>query len=789
MSAKRRGKTIDLNENLEKVDNETRLEELGEPNEETNSEIGESEEGEEEEEDTEDNTEDEKDDEEERQVYSLHRGPLRPYVHIHEEEVQSWRRINPQQKLHLISAVIFAISLRVINTSIPDKLTLNEYDIVSHINNYLTGEFFIDLNPPFASLLFTVIANIAGYSSGNLDKVSIGYKYSNFPYHQIRAFNAILSGITVFFGYIAMRATGVSHMISMFGVFMLTFENSLITESKLILPQTIFIFFFALLLAQHKSAGVSKLLSRKWVTHIVVAAFALGMCVSTHWIGLFVWVYAIVSIVYRLCYLSGDLTIKSRDIRLSTTLRIVLFLAFPIAIYLSLYKIHFDTLMSKGPAYNSLSPEFQYSLNGNHLKDAVSEVPFGSTIMIRHYKTREYLHSHDDVYGSSNHQQVTLLQSFDDVANFFEILPIKDDDGKLVESKASIHFPWKVQLRHTLTDSKLVIDPNNKPPLSEQEYNSQVTTDKNFYESDEERYTFSLKISEKYSKTDDAKRSLKLVESVFQIHNEKNGCYLLGTPLVLDEGFAEGQKEVICIKEPNYEASLWYIDWNTNSRFTGTEPTISLKEYNFWDKFLEVHLLKFQKLFIGDGGYKVTIPKSLGDWMLLRKGYTYFIDSENHNTIYLLGNYITYQLIVLSISIYIIYKVYQFATFNPYAVKDSLDVALYNYDYQSLDFIISFGLLYVTIKLVKIDLHLYDYTAMMIPGTLLITQLVQLGIKKAPKSTTILIIVSSVLILLAYKKFSPIIYGFNWSRDACYKMMVGPGWDRNICNVYEAGQE
>lgn len=726
--------------------------------------------------------------EESNGVFKLLHGPLRPYVHIDENQLQKWLHMTSSETFQIILVTSLAIFIRVIQVDKPNNMLLQESKMVSIINSYLTGELFVDYNPPLAGLLFTGLSKLFGYNANNLDYISIDEPYINLPFNKLRLFNATLNGLTTLFIYKILRFTGISHFISLFGTYLFTLENSFITQSRLILPDAIYIFFISLFLSQHKIIALKTILSKSAILSTLFASVSLGLALSTHWSGIFLLFYALVSLTYRSWSLSGDLTIPRRLLKLNFIFKHLSYIIISISIYLSLYKVHFDILTNRGNDYNVLSPEFQSTLANNHLFDTVSEIGFGSTVMIRHFKSGGYLHSHDDNYISSGHQQVTLLNTFDDASNFFEVLPIDGfgDDEKIINDAIPISAPFKVKLRHKVTNSSLVIDPNHRPPLSEQEYNFQVTTDNDFEEEDDKknRYTFQLKISHKYSKSEKSKRYLNSIDSVFQIYNEKSGCYLLGTPLLLSEGFADGQNEVICIKEPNYEASLWYFDWNKNDNFPENKEIVEFDEYTYWDKLYEVLIFNFKRLFIGNHGYDTHSGPSISDWLFLRKGFTHLIDLDDHINIYLLGNQITYYLAILSVSSYLLFKFAQILTTNPHKPQISIPKS-YNYDHQTFDCLLAYVIILSLLSVIKIELHLFDCLPVVLMGIIMISQLFQFGSNLYPKTTGILLIISTVLVLLSYIKYAPLIYGFLWTKEKCLKMLVYPGWDQAICDTYK----
>lgn len=719
--------------------------------------------------------------------YALLRGPSRYYVHTNIQSMQSWLGLSLTERIHLVIMTIAAIFVRLYQIGIQDIPSSRESQYALMINNYFTGEFFIDYNPPLAGLFYTALARFFGYDANSLDQFSIGVPYKLFPYCQLRIVSAFLGAISITFAYKTLRSTGVSHSISLFGSFLMMIENSMITEERRISDDGVFIFFISLFLSNQKIAEVKEKFTVGWFIHLFIASLSLGLVLSTHWTGVFIFTYAFVSVVIESWALVEDINVSFKYVWANLIVKSLSYFTVSLTIYLAVFKAHFDLLSKKGPDYNKLSPRFQHSLENNHLEDIFSNVNFNAGVMFRHYKSGKYLHSHEDYYRSSNHQQVTLMDNFDELNNLFKVIRVDDESEAIPAS--SILAPWRVRLKHESTNSSLVIDKDHKPPLSEQEYNFQVTTDHNFGTSDDHtnRYSFLLKMAIDHCKGDDARYALRALDSVFQIYNEEAGCYLLGTPLVLHEGFAEGQDEVICIQEPSYEASLWYIDWNDHPEYAPNKKRVAFDPITFWQKLIEIHLYILNKLYLGNGYTDETVS-SVGDLVLLKTGFVHWVDTVSHSVIYLLGNFIIYYMIVSSVGIYGLFKAYQLLTFNPFQASASLDSSNYKYDHKTLDYVILYFLLLIPLSFIKIDLYLFNYLPALFVGILIVAQLFQWGHEKAPKLTFFFMAFFSILSFLAYVKFSPLIYGLQWTHEKCLKMMVSPDWDRVLCGAYQSSE-
>lgn len=724
-------------------------------------------------------------------LFVVSKGPIRSYVHINAPKLQKWLLIGTIEKLQLIILVVAAIAVRVYHIGDLKRMIIIENDLLQAINGYISGQYFSQYNPPLVPILYSIVSRFFGYSSLNLEYFNTDAYYSSFPIDVFRYLSAIINALTVLLCYKTLRSTGVSHLASMFGSSLLAIENSMITYSRVLSTETLFIFFMMLFLTQHKLAALKTAMGKSWIFNTFMASLSLGLAISTHWTGLFLFTYSVVSLGLELYYVSGDIR---KPLKISVTnfvIKMMSYIILTTAIYFAIFNIHFQSLQIAGNnnSYNQLSPDFQFSLKNNHIENTLLNVGFESSVMLRHYKSGKYLHSHAD-YFNGGHQQVTLLDNYDDTNNLFQILPSRElKNNAIIDHKSPVTRPFKIELLHKETNSTLVIDPNSKPPISEQEYNMQVTTDKNFDLLEEEdksrRYQFELRISNKYSRTQQAETNLHSVDSVFQIYNEKNGCYLLGTPLELHEGFSEGQYEIICIKEPNFEASLWYIDWNINEGFTGDNTTVSLPHFSSLEKFVEVHLKLVKSLFLKSGYDAQTQSNDIKALALMETGSVLFVDTAKKNVIYFLGNVVTYYLVILAIIAFALAKLYFLISFDPHVTLIKVNDRDCTYSGQTLDYVVGHLLLLLPMKFVNMELHGFDYLPSLMLGILVVSQSFQWLCEKWFKLAVIIMVVTGAIAFLAFYRFTPLIYALPWTQEECTKLMVSPKWDGWVCGVYQ----
>lgn len=156
---------------------------------------------------------------------------------------------------------------------------------------YLHGEYFLDVHPPLARLLVTLSAWIGGFR-GNFSFYDIGADYlkHNVPYVTMRSFTGTLGALVVPVAYLTLRCIGVSSLISGTASLLLLFDNSLMTQSRLILLDSYLVFFtattvlFWMLFSQERHMPFRP----KWWLWLALCGTSLGLVASCKWVGLFV---------------------------------------------------------------------------------------------------------------------------------------------------------------------------------------------------------------------------------------------------------------------------------------------------------------------------------------------------------------------------------------------------------------------------------------------------------------------------------------------------------------------
>lgn len=154
-----------------------------------------------------------------------------------------------------------------------DNLTLScsfdEVHFGKFASYYLTHQYYFDVHPPFAKLLFALAGWFVGFDGHFLfDNIGDSYTTNNVPYVGMRALPAILGSLTVPVVYAIMKQSGYSTVIAAFSACLVLFgefsfwgrkyggffffdclmlvDNAHVAQSRLILLDATLIFFMSL---------------------------------------------------------------------------------------------------------------------------------------------------------------------------------------------------------------------------------------------------------------------------------------------------------------------------------------------------------------------------------------------------------------------------------------------------------------------------------------------------------------------------------------------------------------
>lgn len=357
-------------------------------------------------------------------------------------------------ELDLISIALFlvAFATRIYKLSEPNHIVFDELHYGKYISLYLKRTFFFDQHPPLGKQLIAAMAYLGGFN-GNYTFAQIGSEYSeDVPIFWMRLVPAICGSLLVSIVYHLLRQLKLNIWTCTLGGVLIILENSLITQSRFILMESMLLTFSLLailLLLKYQESYEQYIESKSIADRIepicwmlcygILSAICFTCAVCIKFVGFYTCLLGLIIGCSQLWRSIGIRSISDVAIILQTLFRTLIFAAVSICVYLLIYKVHLTVLNNAGPHDVIMTSAFQASLEGglaSITKGQPLNIAHGSQITLRHTHGRAcWLHSHQHVYpvryadkrGSSHQQQVTCY-SFKDVHNWWIVKrPTKDD--------------------------------------------------------------------------------------------------------------------------------------------------------------------------------------------------------------------------------------------------------------------------------------------------------------------------------------------------------------------------
>ncbi|KAG5337065.1 hypothetical protein C0989_010950 [Termitomyces sp. Mn162] len=594
----------------------------------------------------------------------------------------------------------------------------------------------------------------------------------------MRMVPATLGVATVPLAYLTLRQLDCRATTALLVSLFITFENGLITQSRLILLDSPLIFFTALTIffwTGFSSEDKHKPFTSSWWTWLTLTGLSLGAVVSCKWVGLFTIATVGVSTVLQLWNLLGDLRVPPSLFVRHFMARAICLIAIPIVFYMTMFQIHFLILENSGDGDGFMSSEFQHTLGGRGMVDTYADVGVGSLVTIRHLNTQGgYLHSHVHTYpGGSKQQQVTLY-------------PHRDGNNDWRIFNASDHtFDWsseplsyivhgtRIKLQHVATEKHLHSH-DHRPPVSDVDFQNEVSAYGLPGFAGDANDDWYLEIEHGDRRDSESAKRLRTLRTVFRLRHGLTGCYLFSHKVKLpDWGFE--QQEVTCNKNAVKANSLWYIETAQHPVLPPDAPKVNYKLPGFFGKFFELQ----QVMWTTNAGLtdRHTYDSRPESWPRLLRGIVQNFWVKDHRQIYLIGNPIVWWLSTAAVVAYALVRGFLILRAQR-GYRDFDNTKVVKYDSLCGFLFVGWFLHYFPFFIMGRQLFLHHYFpalyfAVMLTGVVfdLVTSTLR------PK---IRLQIAAVLVLLAiwqFSRFSPLAYGTPWTKSKCLSAKMLKTWD------------
>lgn len=261
--------------------------------------------------------------------------------------------------IFIIAILALSGIVHIIYFGRPLSVVFDEVFYGSFTSSYLQGNYLFDIHPPFVKLLFAFIGKIFNLDQFTVNWSSIG---NSVPTEMIglRLVPIIAGIILPLIIYFICRRLDFSKISSFVAGALISLENSLIVQSRYLLPDIIMLVFgfsgILFYLEYRKKIGAKY---RNWL--LAISTLCAGIALSIKWIGL---TFVFLIIVMELVRLLYD-KVGVKPFLKQSSIFIAKYLFISTIIYISLFVIHFSILKNSGQGDAFMSLEFRKDLIGS----------------------------------------------------------------------------------------------------------------------------------------------------------------------------------------------------------------------------------------------------------------------------------------------------------------------------------------------------------------------------------------------------------------------------------------
>ncbi|KAF9319895.1 Protein O-mannosyl-transferase 1 [Linnemannia elongata] len=684
-----------------------------------------------------------------------------------------WYQSRELQIVGAITLLSFIVRLWAIDY--PTSVVFDEVHFGGFASKYIKSQFFMDVHPPLAKMLIALTGWLFGLNpSFDFKEIGLDYIEPKVPYVPMRLMCGIMGVAVVPMAFYTVRNSGHSIHAATLAALLVLFENSLVTQSRLILldsPLILFTAFTALAWVNFHNQR-NNAFSDDWFIWLFLTGVGLGLSGSVKWVGLFIIATIGTSTINQLWNLWGDLKVSPRAWLNHFIARAVCLIVVPIAVYMLMFEIHFLILHNGGDGDGFMSAPFQMTL-GHSLQDSPLSVAYGASVSIRHQGTKGgYLHSHASVYETgSKQQQVTLYPHKDSNNDWI----IQKRDGTVPEDLEYIQHGDIIRLMHTAT-SKRLHSHDHKPPMTEDENHFEVSGYGYAGFPGDANDEWRVEIVE--GKDEESGKYLHTLNTQFKLVHTNMNCDLFSHKVKLPK-WAFEQQEVTCMRSAVLAKTTWVVESNSHANYPADARMVNYKKPGFLGKFLELNKVMWEtNAGLLDSHPYDSRPSS---WPLLKRGISFWGREQKH--IYLVGNPVTWFMSTAAIVVYVMIRGLLFLR-DKRGYNDDFNGLREYYELSGGFFFMAWVYHYLPFYLMDRQLFLHHYLPALYFAILLLSVTFDLACRFIPNRARLvaLVLIASIAIY-SFRLRAPLTYGSEWIRSECEASKLLTTWDYD-CNQY-----
>ncbi|XP_054996247.1 protein O-mannosyl-transferase 1 isoform X4 [Sorex araneus] len=572
--------------------------------------------------------------------------------------------------LHVVALTALGLLSRLWGLAHPRAVVFDEVYYGQYISFYMKRIFFLDASgPPFGHMLLALGGYLGGFD-GNFLWNRIGAEYSsNVPVWSLRLLPALAGALAVPMAYQIVWELRFSHLAATGAALLLLIENTLITQSRLMLLESVLIFFNLLAVLSYlkfSSSQKHRSFSLSWWLWLILTGVACACAVGIKYSGVFTYLLVLSVAGVQAWHLLGDRSLSHVRVLCHMLARAAALLLLPLLTYVLFFYVHLRLLYRSGPHDQVMSSAFQASLEGGLARITQGqplEVAFGSQVTLRSLSGKPlpcWLHSHQNTYpviyesgrGSSHQQQVTCYP-FKDVNNWW----IVKDPGRhqlVVDSPPRpVRHGDIIQLVHGMT-TRFLNTHDVAAPLTPHAQEVSCYVDYNISMPAQNLWRLDI-----VNRDSDAEIWKNILSEVRLVHVNTSAVLKLSGANLPDWGFRQLEVVGEKLQRAFHESMVWTVEEHRYGQsqeqrerelelHTPTQTDIS-RNLSFMARFSE---LQWRMLTVRSDDSEHKYSSTPLDWVTLDTNIAYWVHPKSSAQIHLLGNIVIWASASLATLVY-----------------------------------------------------------------------------------------------------------------------------------------
>ena len=259
--------------------------------------------------------------------------------------------------------------------------SFDELHYGKYVSLYMKNTFFFDSHPPLGKQLIAIAAYFAGYDGKfKFDKIGSAYT-ETIPLVAMRLVPAYFGSLLIPISYHLMLEVGLSQWTSVLASVLFLFDNSLLTQSRFMLMESMLLSFILsglLCLIKFRKNYINPYSFRWWfwlTTSVVL--FTCAFCIK--YVGFYSCCLAVVIIFQDFWQLLAHKKLPDKSVFVRFVAQLLVIVTVPIFVYLSIFYIHLGILYKAGPHDSIMTSAFQASLEGG-----LASITRGQPLLVAH---------------------------------------------------------------------------------------------------------------------------------------------------------------------------------------------------------------------------------------------------------------------------------------------------------------------------------------------------------------------------------------------------------------------